>query len=412
MHPLRFSHSSFVPGSIINQFLFSIMLILILSSCATYKYKKQGFVETENYDVEISFKNDQNFIFIPVVIQGKSYNFLLDTGAELNIIDHTIARELDFKNLKKGMVSSGNTSVSGNQRVEINTIEIGGIEFQNTVGMIWDVSNFSKYIRCERIDGIIGNNLMRKANWQIDYQNQTIRITDNIDNLPLSNNSKKIPMNAGEVGNIYLQLEINQQTMPFTFDTGYNGFAQTGDMSLMRETVFTKVGIKGANFAGSSEGSTHYVKIKDFKINDLTFQSPSHFLIKLNNSSILGNEFFKNYRITIDWDNDNLILDKHDGFEIKEPRVYEVSFFTDFEKGIVTIGSIDAKSILFETIKPKSKVLKINNVDLIELERNGALCSFWSEEWQGIKSSDMLMVTLEEGGLERQIEVKMIKNAW
>ncbi|MCH2044725.1 MAG: retroviral-like aspartic protease family protein [Saprospiraceae bacterium] len=371
---------------------------------------KQGFVSDENFYVEIPFTYEKGFIFIPVQIQGKSYNFLLDTGAELTLIDQAIVSELSLKTLKKGVLSNAKSSSKGNERVEIDKIDIGGIEFHSPVSFIWDISKFAKYIRCEKIDGIIGNNLMRKANWQIDYQNLVIRITDNIEKMSVSNDAKRVKMNAGDVGNVYLELDIDGKKIPFTFDTGFNGFAQTGHKALIKKAAFTKVGLKGVNFLGSREGETHFLKLQNFKINDYSFPSPSYLLIKPNNSSVLGNEFYKNYTITIDWSNDYLIFDKNKDSALNEPVVYEVSLFTDYEKGIIIISSIQEGSSLIDKIKPQLRVLKINNVDLVELERKGGICTFWSKEWKNIKTSEILNITIEQDGIQQEIEVKKIKN--
>ncbi|MBK8636530.1 MAG: aspartyl protease family protein [Saprospiraceae bacterium] len=102
----------------------------------------------------------------------KKYNFLFDTGAELNIFDPLIVDSLNLKKLKKGTISNGKNSNSGIQRVEINNIEIGGVQFFETVGMVWDMTKVANLVGCVKIDGIISNNLMRKAIWQIDYKNK------------------------------------------------------------------------------------------------------------------------------------------------------------------------------------------------------------------------------------------------
>lgn len=392
---------------------FSIILFFLLNSCTSYKYKKKGFVAEKNYDVEIPFNYEKGCIFIKIKIQGKSYHFLFDTGAGLNLIDPTVANQLKLKTLKKGNISNSNNSAKRIERVEINKIDIGGIEFQNSTCVVWDISKFSKHIRCEKIDGIIGNNLMRKASWQIDYKNQVIRISDNIEKFSISKDSKRIKMNSGKVGNVYLNLEINENKIPFTFDTGFNGFAQTGDTTILKNTFFmTKIGLNGVDFTGITKGVTHHVKFDNFKINNLLFHSPSHFLIKPNNSSILGNEFYENYIVTIDWKNDYLILDPHNEINMTEIDFYDVSFSTNYEKGWITISKIYDKSTLIDKVKPNTRVLKINNVDLVELKKSGGICQFWSNEWNEIKKNDILKITIEQDGILQDIEVKKLKNIW
>ena len=396
-----------------NSRIIAFFLIILLSSCVTYKYKKQGFVTKKEYLKEIPFTYENGFIFIPVTIQEKEYNFLLDTGAELNLIAPTISSELNVKQLKKGTVSNGSDSVKKVERVQINSIQIAGIEFQETVSLIWDVSKFGKYIRCKKIDGIIGNNLMRKANWQIDYQKQIIRITDNNESFEISDNSKKIKMNSENVGNVKFNLKIGLKTKYFTFDTGFNGFIQTGDTTLLKDTPsITKVGIKGFNFTGAKQGETHFKKLDSFQINERLFKKPSYLLIKPGNSSLLGNDFYENYIITIDWKNDYLILDKTEKIDTILPNIYEVGFFTDYENSTVTVANIYDKSKLVGKIKPNSKVLKINNIDLVELKRTGKFCDFWKKEWKTLITDDILKIVVESDGIQQTVEINKIKTPW
>ena len=396
-----------------NSRIIAFFLIILLSSCVTYKYKKQGFVTKKEYLKEIPFTYENGFIFIPVTIQEKEYNFLLDTGAELNLIAPTISSELNVKQLKKGTVSNGSDSVKKVERVQINSIQIAGIEFQETVSLVWDVSKFGKYIRCKKIDGIIGNNLMRKANWQIDYQKQIIRITDNNESFEISDNSKKIKMNSENVGNVKFNLKIGLKTKYFTFDTGFNGFIQTGDTTLLKDTPsITKVGIKGFNFTGAKQGETHFKKLDSFQINERLFKKPSYLLIKPGNSSLLGNDFYENYIITIDWKNDYLILDKTEKIDTILPNIYEVGFFTDYENSTVTVANIYDKSKLVGKIKPNSKVLKINNIDLVELKRTGKFCDFWKKEWKTLITDDILKIVVESDGIQQTVEINKIKTPW
>ncbi|QXP64900.1 retropepsin-like aspartic protease [Polaribacter sp. HaHaR_3_91] len=396
-----------------NNRIIAFFIIILLSSCVTYNYKKQGFVTKKEYLKEIPFTYENGFIFIPVTIQEKEYNFLLDTGAELNLIAPTISSELNVKQLKKGTVSNGSDSVKKVERVQINSIKIAGIEFRETVSLIWDVSKFGKYIRCKKIDGIIGNNLMRKANWQIDYQKQTIRITDNSERFEISSNSKKVKMNSEEVGNIHFNLKIGQKSNYFTFDTGFNGFIQTGDTTLLKNNPsITKVGIKGFNFTGAKQGETHFKKLDSFQINEQLFKQPSYLLIKPGNSSLLGNDFYENYTITIDWKNDYLILDKTEKLDSILPNIYEVGFFTDYENNTVTVANIYDKSKLVGKIKPNSKVLKINNIDLIELKITGKFCDLWKKEWKKLITNDILKIVIESDGIQQTVEINKIKTPW
>lgn len=389
-----------------------VLITILFYSCSTLKYKKQGFVSNKEYLKEIPFDYINGFIFIPVTIENKDYNFLLDTGAELNLIDPEIAKELNLKQLRKGTISNAKESKKGISRVELKNIDIGGVQFQETAGMIWEISKFADLIGCVKIDGLIGNNLMRKTNWQIDYHNKIIYISDKVENFSISSSSKKMIMNSGKSGNVLLNLNIKNKTKKFTFDTGYNGFIQTGETDFLENDIYlTRVGLTGANFNGKKDGEIYYSPLKSFSINNIEFKSPSIFLIKPSDSSVLGNEFYENFIITIDWKNDYLFFDPQKNIVFEEPDFFEVSLYVDYGKNEILVSGVFKESSLRNKIKPHSRVLKINDFKVDSL-KGFQLCEFWNEEWTDLKKSDELNIIIESEGKLQEFSIKKIKNVW
>lgn len=389
-----------------------ISVILLFSNCVTSKYKQKGFVTNKEYSKEISFEYINGFIFIPVTIENKEYKFLLDTGAELNLIDPKIANQLNLKPLKKGTISNAKESEKRISRVEISNINIGGIDFHQTAGIIWDISKFSDLIGCVKIDGLIGNNLMRKSNWQINYQNKTIKISDKIDNFNISSNVKKTIMNSGNYGNVIFDVTIRDKTKRFTFDTGFNGFMQTGETDILEnEKYLTQIGLTGANFNGKKDGETYYNKLETFSLNGIEFKSPKLLSVKTNSSSVLGNEFYENFILTIDWQNDLLYFDPQKNIEFIEPALFEVSIYADYGKNEILVSSIYKESKLLKEIKPHSKVLFINDIDVSSFKKD-ELCDFWDNEWTNLKKLDELNITVSLEENTQKLTIKKIKNEW
>ena len=55
----------------------------------------QGNIEQKNYLQIISYQNINGFLVVPASINGKTYNFLLDTGAPL-MISYNLFKELNL----------------------------------------------------------------------------------------------------------------------------------------------------------------------------------------------------------------------------------------------------------------------------------------------------------------------------
>lgn len=385
---------------------------VLFFGCATTKYKKQGFVSQNSYIYEVPFDFINDLIFIPVVIENKKYNFIFDTGAELNVINPLIANELNIKKLKKGLISDGTDSNKGVSIVEIDNIKIGNLQFKETAGMVWDLSKLSNLVGCVKIDGIIGNNLMRKSNWQINYKDKTIKFSDNPKNFYVSNNAKKVIMNSKNYGNVLFDIAINDKVKKFTFDTGFNGFMQTSVMDFLENKKYiTTIGLSGGNYNGKKDGEINYCHIKSFNLNGIEFNCPSIFNVKPNNSSLLGNEFFKNFILTIDWENDFLYFDPQNEIEYKKLEMFEISLYPDYGKNEIYISNIFKGSNLLNKISPHSKVLYINDYDVSSFQNN-ELCDFWENEWKILKKHDRLNITIktnDESNIEKII-VEKIKN--
>ncbi len=389
-----------------------ILISILFISCATNKHKKQGFVIEKSYNYEISFDYINDLIFIPVVIENKKYNFLFDTGAESNVIDPLVAKELNLKNLKKGTIANGTDSNKGVPIVEIKNITIGGLQFKETAGMIWDLSNLSNMVSCIKIDGIIGNNLMRKSNWQINYKDKKIKFSDNPNNFNISNSAKRIIMNAGRYGNVFFDININENIKKFTFDTGFNGFINTGVTEYLENQNYnTRIGLTGGNYTGKKEGELHYCYIESFKLNGFSYNCPSTISVIPNSSSLLGNEFYKNFTLTIDWKNDYLYLDPIKNIEFEEPIIFEISLNADFGKNEILIGNLIKDSKLLNEIDQNSKILSINEIDVSSFQKN-ELCEFWNNEMNNLKKQEKLNLIIENKGVPKKIIVNKIKNAW
>ncbi len=144
--------------------LLILILLILLSSCAgskTNKILKQGTVTQENFKTTIPFKYVMGWIVLEVQIENKSYNFLLDTGSS-NIFSSELAEELNVTVIGNEEVSDINNKKNKTKYTKINSIKIGGIDFQNTIAGIIDLNKVTE-ISCAKIDGILGSNLMRKG---------------------------------------------------------------------------------------------------------------------------------------------------------------------------------------------------------------------------------------------------------
>ena len=260
---------------------------------------KKGYVKQKEYFVEIPFNYANKHIYIEVIISGKKYNFVFDTGYEVTTIDSNIAKEIQYEIIKEVSLSGSSFADQKVTLVELPNIAIASLDFEETYGLLQDLS-FTKKPATQKIDGIIGNNLMRKSKWQIDYVQKVIRISSKIENFKSLPTAKKIELNNKDWGLGYVDIELNNQKHQFLFDLGSNGeftanhsfvkFIKEKDTLLQQEKQSFPVG---------------KIKIGEIELNDKSIT------LEKRAGSLLGNAFFENYLLTIDWDKNILYLNQN-----------------------------------------------------------------------------------------------------
>ena len=121
---------------------------------------------------------------IPVKIGGKDYNFWLDTGSSLTMLSSDVARDLNIQPLVSDtleiVTSTGRVKA---QPVLIPQLQLGPLQVDNVPSMIVDETMMqmrepesmllSKQVK---IDGIIGFDIIRQLDVELDYGEGIIRL--------------------------------------------------------------------------------------------------------------------------------------------------------------------------------------------------------------------------------------------
>ena len=143
-----------------------------------------GKTKAENYFEKIAFEFVKEKILIPVKIEGKTYRFILDTGAP-NVISKEIYDLLKPKLLKSIPISDANDKEKNLDVVLLEKLEIGNITFEQTATLVYDL-NSNPIFKCSGADGFIGSNMLRNSIVQIDKKEKAVLLTDNICNLSVN----------------------------------------------------------------------------------------------------------------------------------------------------------------------------------------------------------------------------------
>ena len=358
----------------LQKIITALILLPLFASCNNFLLKN-GEIELRESLTEIPFEYRLGLPIIQVNINGKSYDFLFDTGA-INIISEELASELDLKTISVQPTRDSQGKRSMLKTVKLDSIQLGTAYFMKTAAIVADL-NKSIDISCLHIDGIIGSNLMKMAVWQIDYQNQLITITNSKEALDIPDNSKIIPFETSSIGKQYIDIEINGVLEKhITFDTGSNGgivcSKSTYNKLLKTDSQLKSYFGFGSNSSGlygnGSTDSLFYVRPDSVKIGNLNIDNQI-VKFKKKGSRIIGNEFLKNYRIILNWDNQEITMIEENDAVIDPINTFGFKVFMDSDKLFVKYIFNNSSADL-HGIKLNDQIIKINDIDYTDTEKN------------------------------------------
>ena len=213
-----------------------------------------GSAVQKNYFEEIDFEYLQEKIIIPVTIKGKTYRFILDTGAP-NIISKELNEIIQAPFIDSIPVIDGYDKKEQVKVVRVDKIDLGKLTFKNSATLVYDFES-TAFNDCFGIDGFIGSNMLRNSIVQIDLENQKVRITDNKKSLDLKRKySSKIKLNKVQsLPFVEIRLKGTKTGKEkVLLDTGMQGLF---DLSKRSYEIFSNYDI--LKTIGSSEGSAGF----------------------------------------------------------------------------------------------------------------------------------------------------------
>lgn len=349
--------------------LLLILIIAGLTGCAYIgggnyaRLRESSSIISKDFFVEQDFKFNFHLIVIPVTIEGKTYEFIFDTGASNSIISREAADAL-------GLVTktSITTRDSRNNRKKmsvgvIDTMTIGGVHFKDISANIVDWPENSA-VECIGKDGLIGNNLIRNCNWIVDYERKVLILTDN--ELPHEEMVHSTPMlYANSRPKFDLTLD-GKNIRSVLLDLGSGGSLDVGKNLQTKYKIDINTYENVKKLDGTSQGlfgasldSTTIIKADSISIGSYTvYQPPVD--IESKSGAKIGNRFLKHSLLYLDYDYNVL------GFSpYKDSSIYPISktfgLSISLNNDGLYVGSINVNSEADKQgIKQGDKVLEMN----------------------------------------------------
>jgi hypothetical protein len=362
-----------------NRIILFIFALFICTSTTFSKTTKAVTIQTEkDYIQEISFDFTYNIPIITVYINGKNYRFLFDTGMP-STISNELLNEHQFKKIdKNGFGIDVNNNRKQNSYYNIDEIKIAGISFNNTEASSNDLKN-SFALKCLEIDGVIGNNFIKNAIWEIDYKKQIIRFTNNINLLTIPKNVQVLKFKIDKKRQKYIPkvtVKINgKKDTRIYFDTGSNAGFKLPHFQFSKvlnsKTSIQSFGNPTTGLYGAGKHKLYVdSKVATIELGDITLHNK---IVSFNeHSRSIGNLFLKNYTVIINYNVQKIYLIKQQDYNWDTTNSFGVNYSIVNNKAIVTLiyKGTEAEKLL----QLGDEILKINEQLLSELIENDA-CS-------------------------------------
>jgi hypothetical protein len=335
-----------------------------------------GEILESNYKVVFPFEMRLGVIVVKVTIQQEEYDFLFDTGAP-NVVSFELGEKLKLKPVGKTQTKGSQGERHKIDYTNIDTLQLGGLNYLNTTAAIMDLKK-AVSIECMGIDGILGANVMRNSVWQIDYQKQTITITNTTDSLTFSNNLDTIPFTTQHTGTPKIKVQIgNIIQSGVTLDSGSGGHIDLNYNTYKLAKKRNPDMHTASGFGNSTTGiygmgkpdTLIYFKPDSISIGTIKLENQICYASVGKTSSTLGTRFLENYIITLDWDRNQMVLDSVEAYHNSELKNF--GYKTVFSDNKLKIGFLFNNSETgSNTLQLNDDILRIDTIDFTQISKS------------------------------------------
>lgn len=262
-----------------------------------------------------------------VKLNGKSVLMALDTGSRDLIVDQTYARTAAIRMMPlKSLVfwNGGRITV---QNAMVQRLELGGMRIEDLPAGVVGLRKWSLQVnpQSEPVAGVIGLGLLRQFTPTIDYHGQVLELRRPGQAYPAGPNAQRVPFEIWGESELTVYGSLNGgRRMALVFQSGVGGgVAAPAD-------VLSEVGVKPGRISRAIKGagsvlqgrSWAMVTVPNVMVGPLTRDKVSGFSGALEpvelwrhgvrRDGILSHDFFRDQRVTIDWQTRELVVEGQD----------------------------------------------------------------------------------------------------
>ncbi|REC44099.1 retropepsin-like aspartic protease [Chryseobacterium pennipullorum] len=380
-----------------KKFLYSIFIFSNLSLIAQgRKFFENGEVYLKSAVEKINLKYSTDLPFVKVHINGKAYNFLLDTGAP-TVISSAIYTELGLEKKHKSSVKDSQKNKQDQIFTVLPEMMVDQLTFKNIGVIVMDLKEAE--FGCFKVDGILGSNQMAKLFWRVNYDKNSLEATQDLSKFDLTGYDIVIPFDVKDQKTPIMNARIVDKKVALIFDTGFSGSIKIANSDYNVKKITEKVDVYGNSSVGAF-GVGSPISGSIFKASAVSFGNKNfnNEVVVTGNSSLVGNDFLKNFVFVLDWE----------GHTIYMKQIKESSHkLESFGFGYRFIDSKPTVAYIYQDenfpLKVGDSIISINNVDLDHLDKEGA-CHYFLNRIE--KDADEIDLKIRRDGTVMNVNLK------
>jgi len=375
-----------------NAWISLSIFLFLFSGC-----KSGEFFRNHSSSVEIPFEVNNNFIILTFSVNGLSDSkFIFDTGSENSLFfEKSVAELMGFRMVREVKIMGSDLTQEIRAYIAIgvkfNTINN---EFKGDILVLdEDIFRLDEYFGF-RVSGIIGNNMFKNKQVEIDFDKRVLRLYEEHPTPPLS--SYTLTESIWQNGKPYVFPKLvslptdSALAVKLLFDTGatlglliYN--AESSGLSYPSSLIPGNLGMGIGGPIKGYIGRIHSVELGDFKLNNLVthfhaLDSTLRMADKSKKDGILGNGIISKFNVYLDYVNSKVYL--------KPNKSYSLPVTSDRSGMLVISGGINLDQFIVREviaispaaeadIRPGDIIQKVNgfNVKFMTLSQLNGLLS-------------------------------------
>lgn len=245
--------------------------------------------------------------------------FIVDTGATMTVIRDSDATKFGATQESANLMTTGFGSMKTGF-IKLKSIAFGDFVLENITVVITDLRGFSDFPGNKPV-GVIGADILRRFLVTIDYENGLLTFADP--------HTVKVPPGAMVietqpalgVAGLVVEGKLDGKPLTFLVDTGaaFNNASEPLVKSIIKGALLPVGNVRGLE---GKKIATASVMFKNVKIGPLTVSRPVFAvapqleagaqggIIANGSLAILGNPFWSQFRLTVDYRNQRLIIER------------------------------------------------------------------------------------------------------